>query len=119
MSQSAACVRPILEIVHLNRFVFHPGILPTVLSSNEFPVYGLIRHSRSTHTQDLKTTPSVAGTVNNVQLNNKSHIVLLTENSTDINDNLVFKEQYEVQNETGMCILYLHYSYYVNNDYSL
>ncbi|XP_025404918.1 uncharacterized protein LOC112679358 isoform X2 [Sipha flava] len=96
---------PNVNIMYLICFIcfssYVKGILPTVLSSNEFPAYGLIRHSRSTQTQDLKTTPSVAGSVNNVQLNNKSQIVLLTENSTEINDNLVFKEHYEIQNETN------------------
>lgn len=103
------CVRlsDLIVLLHLSRFVFYPGILPTVLSSNELPLYDLIRHSRSTQTQDLKTTTTIVGSgVNNVHLNNKSQIVLLTENSTEINDGLIFKEQYELQNETGTCVMY-------------
>lgn len=74
-----------------------------MLSSNGFTPYSLIRIARSTETQDLKTLPSILG-ANNVQLNNKSQIVLLTENSTEIIESLVLKEQYELQNDTGFFI---------------
>lgn len=33
--------------------------------------------------------------------NNKSQIVLLTENATETNDNFIFKE-YDLKNETGI-----------------
>lgn len=72
-------------------------------SSNAFSPYSSIRLARSTQTYSLKTVTSSLGSVNNnVQLNNKSQIVLLTENSTDLNDNFALKEQYELQNETGL-----------------
>lgn len=73
-----------------------------MLSSNDFTPYSSIRIARST--QDLKTLPPILG-ANNVQLNNKSQIVLLTENSTEINESLVLKEQYELQNDTGFYII--------------
>jgi len=57
--------------------------------------------ARSTQIHSLKTVPSNLGLDNNVQVNNKSQIVLLAENSTETNDNFTFKEQYELQNETG------------------
>lgn len=77
------------------------GILPIVLSTNVFAPYSLIRHARSAQTQDLKTVPPTLRNVNNVQVNNKSQIVLLTEISTELNDSVVLKEQYELHNETG------------------
>lgn len=82
------------------------GILPIVLSSNVFTPYSLIRLTRNTQTQDLKVLPSTLGGLNHVQVNNKSQIVLLSENSTELNDNFILKEQYELQNETGyfLCI---------------
>ncbi|XP_060863806.1 uncharacterized protein LOC132940307 isoform X1 [Metopolophium dirhodum] len=78
------------------------GILPVVLSSNVFTPYSLIRLARSTQIHSLKTVPSSLGLANNVQVNNKSQIVLLTENSTELNDNFALKEQYELQNETDI-----------------
>lgn len=83
-----------------------PGILPIVLSSNVFTPYSVIRLARNTQTQDLKVLPSTLGGLNHVQVNNKSQIVLLSENSTELNDNFILKEQYELQNETGyfLCI---------------
>lgn len=63
--------------------------------------YSLIRHARSTQTQDLKTVPPTLRSVNNVQVNNKSQIVLLTKISTELNDSVILKEQYEFHNETG------------------
>lgn len=82
-------------------FHFFSGILPIVLSSNVFTSYSLIRIARNTQTQDLKDSPSTLGGVNHVQVNNKSQIVLLTEGSTELNDNFILKEQYVLQNETG------------------
>lgn len=86
--------------------IFSSGILPLVLSSDEFIPY--IRIARGTQTEDLKTVPSSFGSVNNVSGNNKSHIVLLPANSTESYDNLILKEQYELQNETGFYIIYIH-----------
>jgi len=77
------------------------GILPIVLSSNAFAPYNLIRLPRSPQIHSLKTVPSNLGLANNVQVNNKSQIVLLAENSTESNDSFALKEQYELQNETG------------------
>lgn len=77
------------------------GFLPIVLSGNVFPPYSLIRLARNTQIQDLKAVSSTLGNANHVQLNNKSQIVLLTENSTELNDNFILKEHYEFQNETG------------------
>lgn len=82
------------------------GILPIVLSSHAFNPYNLIRLARSSQIHGLKTVPSSSGLVNNVQVNNKSQIVLLTENSTELNDNFALKEQYELQNETGLYIIF-------------
>lgn len=79
------------------------------MSSNVFTPYSLIRLARSTQIHSLKTVPSSLGLVNNVQVNNKSQIVLLTENSTEINDTFALKEQYELQNETGFYIFNLLY----------
>jgi len=79
------------------------------LSSNVFSSYSLTRLARSTQINSLKTVPSSLGLANNVQVNNKSQIVLLTENSTELNDNFALKEQYELQNETGFYIFNLQY----------
>lgn len=79
------------------------------MSSNVFTSYSLIRLTRSTQIHSLKTIPSSLGLVNNVQVNNKSQIVLLTENSTELNDSFALKEQYELQNETGFYIFSLQY----------
>lgn len=84
-------------------FNFFPGILPLVLSNDELIPY--IRIARGTQTEDSKDVPSSIGNVNNVSGNNKSNIVLLPENSTETYDNLVLKEQYELQNETGFLII--------------
>lgn len=74
------------------------------MSSNVFTPYSLSRLARSTQIHSLKTVPSSLGLANNVQVNNKSQIVLLTENSTELNDSFALKEQYELQNETGFYI---------------
>lgn len=87
---------------------FFSGILPLVLSSDELIPY--IRIARGTQTEDLKSVSSSFGSVNNVSGNNKSQIVLLPANSTESYDNLVLKEQYELQNETGFHIIYTIYS---------
>lgn len=79
-------------------------MLPIVLSSDVFSSYNLIRHVRNTQTQDFKSAPSTLASVNHVQLNNKSQIVLLTENSTELDDNLISKEQYIFQKETGFLL---------------
>lgn len=79
------------------------------MSSNVFTPYNLIRLARSTQIHSLKAVPSSLGLANNVQVNNKSQIVLLAENSTELNDNFALKEQYELQNETGFCIYNLQY----------
>lgn len=83
---------------------FFPGILPIVLSSDELIPY--IRIARGTETDDLKSAPSSIG-INNVSVNNKSRIVIFPENSTEPYDNLVLKEQYELQNETGVYLFNL------------
>lgn len=83
-------------------FLLFSGILPLVLSSSLFTSYNIIRLTRSTEAQDLKIVPSSIGSINHVRVNNKSQVVLLTENSTDLNDNFILKEQYELQNETGI-----------------
>lgn len=80
---------------------FFPDMLPKVLSSDVFSSYNLIRHIRNTQTQDFKPVPSTLTSVNNVQENNKSQIILLTANSTELDENLVSKEQYIFQKETG------------------
>lgn len=80
---------------------FASGILPIVLADDEYASFGTTRIARSTQTLDVKTVASTLGTVNHVQTNNKSQIILLTENSTELNENNVLKEQYELQNETG------------------
>jgi len=98
------------------------GVLPLVLYSNIFTSNGSIRFARSTQTQELKTAaPSTLGIVNNLQVNNKSQqIVLLPENSTELNSNFVLKEQYELQNETGFSrniflnCTYLHLCNFIN-----
>lgn len=85
--------------------IFFSGILPSVLSNDELIPF--IRSTRGTQTEDLKTVPSSFGNVNNVSGSNKSQIVLLPANSTELYDNLVLKEQYELQNETGFHIIYI------------
>ncbi|VVC27708.1 Hypothetical protein CINCED_3A005825 [Cinara cedri] len=76
------------------------GILPIVLSSNVFTPYSLVRIARSAPTQDSKTLPPPLDAINNTLVNNKSQFVPLTENSTEINENIVLKEHYELQNDT-------------------
>jgi len=79
-------------------------ILPVALSNNVVASNDLTRLARGTQLQDLKTAlPSTLGSVNNLQVNNKSQqIVLLPENSTELNNSFVLKEQYELQNETDI-----------------
>lgn len=87
--------------------IFFSGILPSVLSNDELIPF--IRIVRGTQTEDLKTVPSSFGNVNNVSGSNKSQIVLLPANSTEPFDNVVLKEQYELQNETGFHNIYIYY----------
>lgn len=77
------------------------GILPIVLSSDLYTTHSINRLTGSTRSDNLKTVASTVGSVNHVHMSNKSHIVLLVENSTEHNENIALKEQYELQNETG------------------
>lgn len=90
-------------IILINNTFFSKGILPTVLSSNVFTSYNLIRHVRDTQQQDFKTVPSTLASVNLIQMNNKSQIIFY-ENSTELNENFISKEQYILQKETGILI---------------
>lgn len=51
--------------------------------------------------KDIKVIPDDVENDNHI-LSNKSHIVLLADNSSIINKNFEVKEHYELQNITGM-----------------
>ncbi|XP_050520829.1 uncharacterized protein LOC126894115 isoform X2 [Daktulosphaira vitifoliae] len=75
-------------------------LTPIVLSSSVISSFNSLRFSRSTQMKDVKVIPDDVENFNQIQLSNKSHIILLADNSSIINKNVELKEHYEIQNIT-------------------